>query len=179
MNRKPTTSGLGPDKLAEILNVFSEEDTEKAELSPSQIKAELLQDRLAETLLSGSAKNSPFRKELTHLCSLAGLISDEPIRSLLSSHETNIDLLVKIKEHGKRMTTDSSSEAEHETANVIYYTAIASALIYHGDKITRSSYEDMEKAFSVFIDTEWISSDLIGLFEKAAEYCKEKARSND
>jgi hypothetical protein len=175
MNKKPTTSGLRPEKLAQVLNIFSEEQSKDTDLPSDQIKAELLQDRLAETLLKGSQKHSTLRKELTHLCCLAGLASSEPIRNLLNNPETDLEIIEKIKEHGKRLTTETSSEAEHETANVIYYAAVASALIFHDDKITQFPLKKLEKAFSVFVDTEWVSSDLIDLFKKAVEYCREQA----
>jgi len=175
MKKKPTTSGLGPEKLAQILNVFSQEDPEEPDRPSEQIKAELLQDRLADTLLAGSQRRNALRTELTHLCCLAGLASSESIRNLLISSETDIELVQKIKEYGKKLTTEHASEAEHETANVIYYAAIASALVFHSEKITQFSYDKLEKAFLLFVDTKWISSDLVDLFKRSAEYCRKKA----
>lgn len=176
MKKKPTTSDLEPSKLAEILNVCSEAQSPDADLSEDQRKAEMLQDRLSETLLSGSLKDSPLRKELHHLCCIAGIASGEPIRNLLINPETDMELIQKIKEHGKRLSQVTSSGVEHETANVIYYAAIAHALAYNDDKITQFSYEELDNSFTVFTNTDWISSDLIRLFEKAATYCREKGR---
>ena len=77
------------------------------------------------------------------------------------------ELIEKIKRHGKRLSQTTSSEIEHETANVIYYAAIASALVFYDEKITQFSYKNLEESFSVFMQTEWISNDLKELFEKA------------
>jgi hypothetical protein len=177
MKKKTTTFGLGADKLAKILNACSEDQSNDTDIPEDQKKAELLQDRLSETLMSGSLKNSHLRKELNHLCTMAGIAYSEPIRNILINSNSDIELIQKIKRHGKRLSQTTSSEIEHETANVIYYAAIASALVVHEKKITQFSYKDMEKAFSVFIETGWISNDLKELFEKAIEYCHKKGNN--
>ena len=171
MAKKTTTFGLEPDKLAKILNVCSEDQSSDTDISEDQKKAELLQDRLSETLLAGSLKNSSLRKELIHLCTMAGIASTESIRNLLTNPKADKELIEKIKKHGKRLSQTTSEEIEHETANVIYYAAIASALVCHDDRITQFCYEDLEEAFSVFVETEWISNDLKELFEKAIVFC--------
>lgn len=171
--KKTTTFGLEVSKLAKILNACSEDQSNGTDIPEDQKKAELLQDRLSETLMSGSLKNSHLRKELNHLCSMAGIAHSEPIRNILTNSNSDIELIEKIKRHGKRLSQTTSSEIEHETANVIYYAAIASALVVHEKKITQF-YENMEKAFSVFIETGWISNDLKELFEKAIVYCHKK-----
>lgn len=174
MDEKKTLFELKPNKLAEILNVCSEGQNNAENIPESQQKAELLQDRLSETLMSGSLKKSSLRKELVDLCTMAGIASTESIRNLLTNPNTDKELIDKIKRHGKRLSQTNSSQVEHETANVIYYAAIASALVFHHEKITQFSYKNLEEAFTVFIETEWISKDLQGLFEKATVYCRGK-----
>lgn len=177
MTKKTTTLGLEADKLAKILNVCSEDKSNDSDIPEDQMKAELLQDRLSETLVSGSLKNSHLRKELNHLCNMAGIASTEQIRHLLINPETDIELIEKIKRHGKRLSQTNPSNIEHETSNVIYYAAIASALAYHDKKITQFSCKKLEGAFSVFVETDWISNDLKELFEKAIMYCHKKGKN--
>lgn len=174
MKKKTTLFELEPKKLAKVLNVCSEVQTNDKDIPEDQKKAELLQDRLSETLMSGSLKNSSLRKELVHLCTIAGIASTESIRNLLTNPNADKELIEKIKRHGKRLSQTTSSAIEHETANVIYYAAIASALLFHDDKITRFSYQDLEEAFLVFVQTEWISKDLKELFEKAIVCCQKE-----
>jgi len=137
-------------------------------------KTELLQDRLSETLLSGSLKDSPLSKELTHLCHISGIAAGETIRQLLANPTTDMQLINKIKEHGKILSQNAKTEAEHDTANALYYAAIAHALVYHNTKITKFSYDELEKSLNVFIDKDWISKDLSELFKKAVKYCLDK-----
>ena len=179
MTKKPTTFGLKPDKLGKLLNICSATDNSEKneiEIDINQQRAELLQDRLADTLLTGSLKNSPLRRELTELCRMSGLVAGESIRGLLCNKNTDIELLKKTKEHGKRLSQSALETTEHDTANVIYFAAIASALLFHDKKITKFSYEDLEKSFNIFSKTEWVSSDLCDLFEKACKYCQNKMK---
>ena len=171
MDKKTSLFELNPKRLGKLLSVCSGTQTNDKNIPEDQKKAELLQDRLSETLMSGSLKKSSLRKEVVDLCTMAGIVSSEPIKNLLANPQTDIELFKKIKRHGKSLSEKSSSEIEHETANVIYYAAIAAALVIHDKKITQFSYKDLRKAYSFFIQTAWISNDLKKLFEKVIEYC--------
>ncbi|GAI94607.1 unnamed protein product [marine sediment metagenome] len=168
------THGLGSDQLAQILKVCASTDGEKNEIAPDQQKAELMQDMLSETLISGSLKGSPLREELTHLCHISGLLASEPIRNLLCNPQTDIELIEKTKEHGKKLSKSASSTVGHDTANAIYFAAIASALIFHDMKITKFSYKELDNSLVAFSKFDWISPNLLSLFEKASKRCKEK-----
>ena len=71
----------------------------------------------------------------------------ESIRNLLVNPTTDIQLINKIKEHGKILSQKAQVDIEHDTANAIYYAAIAHALVCHNLKITKFSYEELEKSF--------------------------------
>jgi len=174
MKKKPKTYGLVSGQLAKILKVCANTDQADGEISTTQQKAELMQDMLSETLISGTLKGSPLREELTHLCHISGLLASEPIRNLLCNSQTDIELIEKTKEHGKKLSKGTPSTTEHDTANAIYYAAIASALVFHDTKITKYSYKDLESAFAAFVKFDWVSPDILELFKKACEYCKEK-----
>ena len=57
-------------------------------------------------------------------------------------------------------------------AVVVYYAAIAYALVVHNIKITKFSLKDLCNAFSLLSNTEWIPPFLSSLFGKAREYCQ-------
>lgn len=179
MKKKPKTHGLGSGQLAQILKVCANTDREKKEIAPDQQKAELLQDLLSETLISGSLKGSPLREELTHICRISGLLASETIRNLLCSPQTDIELIEKTREHGKKLSKSASSTVEHDTANAIYFAAIASALIFHDTKITKFSYQELNNSLEAFSKFDWISPNLLSLFEKASKYCKEKIEGEE
>ncbi len=177
MKMKTTAFGLSTEKISDLLKVCTDSSPE-VDMETKQDKIELLQDRLSETLLEGSLKGSPLSEELIYLCRISGIAAGESIRNLLSNPTTDIQLINKIKEHGKTLSSNTQAEADHDTANAIYYASIAHALIYHHSKITKFSYEELEKSLAVFTQKEWLSKDLLELFEKAIKYCQKQSSSN-
>ena len=178
MKKKSTTFGLTPGKISNLLKVCTETFNKDADMESKQKKAELLQDRLSETLLTGSLKDSPLSKELTQLCYISGIAAGESIRNLLINPGTDIELINKIKEHGKSLSQSTKADVEHDIANAIYYAAIAHALIYQNAKITKFSYKELERALAVFTQTDWVSKDLLDLFSKAVKYCHGQLNGN-
>lgn len=174
MAKKSTTFGLRPDKLVHILGIFSDSGQGEDEITIDQQKAELLQDRLSETLLTGSIKESPLRKELAQLCYMSGVATGEQIRDLLDNPKVDLNLLKKVKAYGKRLSKSASSEVEHDIANIIYYAAIASALVFHEAKISQFSYKDLEKSFLALSEEDWVPSDFHDFFTKTSLYCKKR-----
>lgn len=179
MKKKSTTFGLTPGKISNLLKVCAESSGNDVDMETKQKKSELLQDRLSETLLAGSLKGSPLSKELTQLCYISGIAAGESIRNLLINPRTDIELIKKIREHGKSLSQSTQIDIAHDTANTIYYAAIAHALIYHNIKITKFSYEELEKSLDVFTRTDWISTDLLDLFSKAVKYCHGQLNNNE
>lgn len=181
MSSEPTAFGLDSNKLGELLRICASKDATEDNMTENQQRDELLQDRLSESLLTGSLKNSPLRKELTDICRMSGILAGESIRELLNDPNSDIDLVRKIKEHGKRLSQAAADDLEQDTANVIYYAAIAHALIFHDTKITNFSYADLQQSFSSLRNIEWVSSDLTDIFLRAGKYCqanyKKKKRS--
>ena len=178
MKKKTTAFGLPPEKISNLLKICVGSSNKDVDMETENNTTELLQDRLSETLLTGSLKDSPLSKELTHLCHISGIAAGESIRKLLLNPATDIHLINKIKKHGKILSQNSQTEAEHDTANVIYYAAIAHALVCHNSKITKFSYDELEKSLAVFTQTDWISRDLKDLFSKAVKYCNAPLNNN-
>jgi hypothetical protein len=174
MKKKSTTFGLTPEKISNLLKVCAESCGNDVDMETKQKRTELLQDRLSETLLTESLKDSPLSKELTHLCRISGIAAGESIRNLLTNPGTDIELIEKIKEYGKNLSQGAKADVGHDIANAIYYAAIAHALIYHNIKITKFSYKELEKAMSFFAQTDWVSTDLLSLFENTAQYCQDR-----
>ena len=85
---------------------------------------------------------------------------------------------IYVKDYGKKLSRSSKSEAEHVTANTIYYAAIAGALFFHKKRITKFSYKDLGHSFSLIGKQKWIPEDLRELFKKASKYCLNKKGSD-
>jgi hypothetical protein len=72
-----------------------------------------------------------------------------------------------MKNYGRRLSEQARTESEHHTANVVYYAAIASALVFHEQRITSFSNKELKLSFTLLGKAKWIPSDLSRLFRKA------------
>ena len=174
MDKRPTTFGLSPNRLAGLWNIGS--DTEEAEkfADPESKKTELLRDLLAGILQTHSPKAQSRPKEQKLRKSVIHSVTDLPIEKLLHNPETGIILLRGIKDYGKKLSGKAKSKVEYQAANTLYYAAIASALVFHDRRITKFSYKDLEVYFRRLDQENWIPEALRKLFARACEYCRMK-----
>ena len=174
MKKEPTSFGLSMKKVVKLLTIGSDVSSTPGEID--QQKADLLSDRLSDTLPLYYSTNQKPATKLKRLGKTIAALSGEPIGKLLQDPKTDISIIRMTKDHGRKLYTNYKSEAEHHTANTIYYAAIAHALIYHNLKITKLLYEDLQKSFCQLSKENWIPDNLRDLFIKASEYSKERVK---
>ena len=142
-------------------------------------KTDMLYDVLTRTLpVDPSVVNSLpdiVRGLSSGLQSLAG----PPIGDLLQDPTTDITTISRIKQYAKDSGTSTDSEDEKDVFLTVYYAAIASALVFHDDKITQHSFKDLEQFFHSFIQKDWVLDELIELFRKVQVYCQNKLAEVD
>jgi hypothetical protein len=177
MGTEKTNSDLNPRKVALLLKIGSGGAEENGPaVSPETTKAELLRDRLANRLPTESLA---MRQMLAHLGELYNALSSASggsIEQWLLDRGSGIDVLQRIKEYGAALSRSSLSEVEQETANVIYYGAIASALVFHGRRITEFKLDDLSLAFDTLSNLSWLTPGLAGHFRLAMEFCQRQFR---
>jgi len=98
------------------------------------------------------------------LQSLAGL----PTGELLQDPTTEIATNKKIKQYAKDSGTSTGSEDKNDVFLVVYYAAIASAMVFNHKKITQHSYKK-----------DWVIEEIKGLFHGAQRLCRRMAKVVD
>lgn len=176
MDRESTAFGLSPKKVVDLLRIGS--DTSSTSSDPEQEKAELLCNRLNEKLPVSASSSRKLAKKQGQMRRTIDALAGEPIGKLLQDPKTDMTLLRKAKNYGRGLSEQARTEAEHHTANVIYYAAIASALVFHNQRITNFSNKDLELSFTLLSKAKWIPSDLTGLFRKAGQHYQNKTQEN-
>ncbi len=167
------TFGLDPDKMADLLRIGFETADSTAEVSTDEEKGELLLDRLAEPLLLDPSFVR-LLPDVPHLLSNAmELCSGNTIEDLLLNKDVGVGLVKKVKELNNKRSCRTDYKVEKEVAIAIYYAAIASALVFRGQKITGFEYSDLEKSFKQLKGKSWIPTDLCDLFERACGVCRD------
>ena len=174
MNEEQTTFGASLRKVVKLLNIGA--DMCRTPDDIGQQKADLLSDRLSNTLPLYTSQEQKQSSRLKGLGKTIAALAGEPIGKLLRDPKTDIAAIRMTKDYGRRLSENAESEAEHHTANTIYYAAIAHALVCHDLKITRYSYEDLQKSFFQLSRQNWIPENLCDLFKKASEYCQAKMK---
>ncbi len=179
MARHLSTFGLSPEKMSELMRIGSDDHDYKEGITPEQTKSELLADRLSEPLLVDSSLSKLLPSIPGLLSSVIDIDASEPIGDLLQNPDVDISLLNKVKHYFNRQSKDSQSKVECAISLALYYGVIASALVFHNNKITKFSHEDLEKAFSSLIDKTWIPESIISLYTKACTICQNANKSQN
>ena len=177
MDKEPTAFGLSSEKLTHLLQIGSDISESDTQLALDQEKAELLRDRLDDTLPPDPATMKVLPRVPRGLRNTLGVLASEPIGELIQEPKTDIAVIKNIKDYSKKQSQSANCEVTYETTSIVYYAAIASGIVFHDSKITNFSYKDLERSFGVLSNKKWIPVDLRGLFRKASQYCKKKAES--
>ena len=171
VNEKTTTFGLSAETLIELLGIGAEiepaaqtDDTSRAEQLEMMLDSKL---PIEPSLLKSVPEFIRQNKEVTDF--LAG----NTIGQMLVDSQTDIYLVRKIKEYGKKRSTSEIKPHQRDAAIVIYYAAIANALVYHEVRITASGHEDLDSGLALLLEKAWLDSALAELFKKARQVCQE------
>lgn len=145
--------------------------------STSPSPAELLQDFLSSKLLLDPSSPDSLPAVLNWPSHELIAASDHTVGELLSNPKTDMRILVALKDYAKTLARRGGPEAKQTTAKAIYYSAIASALIFHGRRITQHPYEKLHETYAEFEEKPWVSSELKHLFRKAGAICRRCSRT--
>jgi hypothetical protein len=175
MNEKPpSTAHLNKEKLAKLFDIGSDTKSERGAVSPDQRKAEMLRDCLAGILPLDQAVSELLPEVFAELLEKIKLFTGQSFAALLADPATDISIIRKIKEFNKTLVDSAPSAEEHDVAAVIYYAAIASALVHHDKRITSFSYASLGDSLKKLVESPWMTPDLADLFQKAIGICQQK-----
>lgn len=177
MDKDSTTFGLKPDKLALLWNMGGKMDQGKNEESNDKTKAEFLRDRLAQKIPLDHVVAQILPKALAQVCKDIQPFTGNSYGILLNDPLTDVTILEKIKDNNKELAQHMISDPEYEVITVLYYAAIASALVYHDQKITSFSYGHLNDKYISLLNNKWLTTDLRNLFQKALNACSQKRKS--
>jgi len=173
---------LTPGQNERLLHLAASSHVSEAGNDPVEDKANTLFDILVSPLPVDKLVLDSLPAVVRGLCRKLRSVAGQAIGDLLQNPQTDIAALTAIKDYTKQSGTCSRSDAEGDAFLAIYYGSIASALVFHNEKISRHSYEELEQFFWTFTEKTWVPDELTGLFEKAANYChgkKEKDNSQE
>jgi hypothetical protein len=95
-------------------------------------------------------------------------VARQTLRDLLLDSKTDLAVIKTLKDYGKKLVRRGGPEAKQAAATVIYYAAIASALVFHAHKITQHSCQTLLE------QKPWVPPELKDLFRRAKAACHQR-----
>lgn len=176
MMRKDTTLGLSPEKLVRLLGItLHSEDGGMTEDSAEHI-SELLQAHLAGTLPFDTAVTDELPAIIGRLRSELLAHAGGTLGDALTSSDSDLDTLKKIRQYAKRMASRKKHNVKHTVAIAIYFSAIANAFVFHHAKITTHSYKSLSASFDDLAQRPWMPVELAGLLADAHKICQKEVQ---
>ena len=176
MNKK-STYGLTVDQLADLLSVGIDSVGFLDEIKDDGNVANLLHKHLISSL----PKNATLLDSLLVIMGKMGYsmqsFAGKSLGDVLLDAKTDIGVLQAIKTYGKKLSLTANSEKESAVAVTIYHAAIAGVLVHHNEKISSSSYDTLDKSFSLLLSKKWLTPELRNMFSSARAICQ--ARQKD
>ena len=169
MKKDSSTFGLVPDKLAKLWTIGGDQEGDGIERTDDQIRSELLHDFLAEKMPVDQALAQILPDVLAQMCEEIKPFTGNSFSQLILNPDSDLLVLKRIKDFSKEWRKKAASDLERDVIAAIYYAAIASALVYHGQRISSFLPGDLKKSFSSLISKNWLTGDLKALFKKAID----------
>ena len=176
MGKKPTTFGLSRRQLARLWATGSDIPAASEHLDEDEVKRQLLHDTLAGALPLEPAVAQLLPEVLGRLCEQLRPFASASFGRLLVDPQADVEVFVKIHDAQKQAARAAKTQAEREVATVIYYGAIAAALVHHGRRITRLSCKRLGATLGVLLESAWLTPELTELFKKAQGLCEANSR---
>ena len=173
-NKRFTTFGARRDKLAGLLKLGSfKEDPSQARCHNKRI-GECLHDYLQNPLPLDESWRDRLPAALVDLCPTTTMLSGGTIAALLQNPQTDHVLMETLKGYMKNLSQQAESRADHDAATILYFGAIAHALVYSGLCLSQYSFEELKERFQMLSESEWITAELRTLFERATRECSKR-----
>ena len=175
MNRKTARKiRLDDEQTARLLKLGLSDSEVATHQDPENKRKELLSDMLCSKLPVDRMLIKELPVLVRSLSDELEAISGFSVRDCLFNPETKASVLRHVKNYARDSGHSACDKAQGEVAKVIYFAAIAAALLLHGVKISGHSYHDLRSSFGLCSQQNWIPNDLKEFFVKAKDICRRK-----
>lgn len=153
MNMRPRLTKVSSLALQQLLRIAAESDVDKDDLEK--------EDRLHRQNVCA------LLDELSPV-SVAGIPNQTTLDCLLDARQP-LSTFELLKNYFKQAAVTWQSEFRADAARVLYYAAIAAAIVCHGQVITSLDSTGQMDALTYLADVAWMPPALAGLFHEAGD----------
>jgi hypothetical protein len=167
-----TTYGLSPEQLGRLMALGLEGPDAQKRLAATRKPARAFQEMFTNKLPLNPVNPDSLPAVLNRSCDEFLSVADRTMGDLLLNPETDLVIIKSLKDYGKELVRRGGREAKQAAATTVYYAAIASALVFHREKITQHPYQKLHEAYAELRGKSWVSHQLKELFRKARVVCQ-------
>ncbi len=171
MSDDANTYSFDPSTVSRLFQLCDAAEQDEAPRQPDREKNCLIRDLLAEVPPLNEDVLAGVPELLRRLHETSPRVQGRSLGRILQDSESSLAELRSVKEYAKALVSKAINEIEHEAAGVIYYAAIARALLSHNVSISQHSRRQLAESFSTLLADEWIPPDIRDLFAQAKEAC--------
>ncbi|MFC1764044.1 hypothetical protein ACFL6U_18470 [Planctomycetota bacterium] len=176
MSKTYSVSRLGSIKVKQLLGDCLSHSVNLQEEDSEQMR-EHLQEELTEKCPLSAQPADRSTTIMEHIQLQTARHTGCTVGECLADPQTDIHLLVPIKDYYKDISHQTLTRADHHVAIAIYFGAVAHALVYHDQKISDYSYRDLQQSFCTLMQYDWMVPQLKILYQHAQGICEEQARN--
>jgi len=177
MGRNSEDFELNAEQMSRLLNLSADPEQAEENGDVEEKKADLLCEILTNALEVDKTVTDSLPDVLRRFCQKLRSVAGERLIDLLLSPQTELSDIRRIKAYAKQLGVSVKTQAEYDVTLAIYHAAIASALVFHNEKISRYSYTELEESFDSLCEQRWVFEVLADLFSRAGKLCKEKKQT--
>jgi len=170
-----STFGMHPRRLAGLLRSGVGQEPGEEGPHANEVAKEVLAAWLAEPLPASLGAHLTASAEERKV---AGAGRAASLGKLLLVRGSNLAVVKAMKQYAKTQAGRLESGPEHAAAIAVYYAAIASALIFHGQRITQHSFASLQESFDMLASKSWVPAELSRHFAEAAAVCAKRPGSS-
>jgi len=164
---KRSLYGKHPQKIQDFLVDCTAPQPEPA--SDETEMTQLLCDYLAETCPQPTTEVDAKSTIVDRFHLIITRQTDQPTGEILGDPQAEADTVHQIKECFKQREQQVSTEPQRRAATVVYFAAIAHALVHRGEMITEYSEDQLTGFFDALLSQSWIVPELKDLLAKARQ----------
>lgn len=171
MTGDDTTFGFNAEKLARLWAIGAQDDEPDTVGRTDQAKLELLLEGLAEKVPLDKDLTQTLSPAFVQLCGVLKPFVGHSYQALLNNPDTDVATFRRIKDLNKASATQAHAQGRREVLAVLYYAAIAGALVYHRQCISSLSFQHLSDRYRTYLEFAWLTPDIRILFEQALACC--------
>ncbi|KPK44134.1 MAG: hypothetical protein AMJ65_03895 [Phycisphaerae bacterium SG8_4] len=81
-------------------------------------------------------------------------------------------IIRRIRGLSKKLGSSGKDKIERDVALVLYFAAIAGAIVFHNVRISQYSYEKLAQSIEALTQHDWITPEITRVYDEARKHCR-------